>query len=99
MADGDRPTRARLRAVVRGRVQGVNYRSFTASWARHLGVSGTVRNLPDGRSVEVYAEGRRAALNDLLNRLREGPRFARVDEIEVEWLDPSGDEGGFYVLP
>ena len=53
--------RARLHAVVHGRVQGVNFRSFAASRARGLALSGTVRNLPDGRSVEVVAEGDRAA--------------------------------------
>ena len=81
--------------TVRGRVQGVNFRTFAASHARRLGLAGWVRNLPDGAVVEVYAEGSRAAVEALLERLREGPGMARVDGIEVEWRAPSGEAGGF----
>ena len=52
----DRPAHA-LRAVIRGRVQGVGCRDYCRTRARALGLSGSVRNLPDGRSVEVIAEG------------------------------------------
>ena len=70
--------------TVRGRVQGVNFRIFAASHARRLGLAGWVRNLPDGAEVEVYAEGSRAAVEALLERLREGPGMARIDGVEVE---------------
>ena len=91
-------TAARFHAIVRGRVQGVYFRDFTTSWARQINLSGTVRNLPDGHSVEVVAEGPRPALDDLLARLRQGPRGARVDGVDVTWQEPAGDEGGFYVI-
>lgn len=81
---------AALRAVVRGRVQGVNFRQFVHTRARFLGVRGYVRNLPDGRSVEVVAEGSRSDLEQLLEYLKEGPRMARVDQVEVEWGDATG---------
>jgi acylphosphatase len=81
---------AALRAVVRGRVQGVGFRDFVWRRARFLGLTGYVRNLPDGRSLEVVAEGERGALEQLLEYLREGPRGARVDGLEVEWGQPSG---------
>jgi len=91
--------RVRLRAIVRGRVQVLNFRAFAADHARRLRLSGTVRNLKDGRSVEVAAEGLRPALETLLARLHEGPRFARVDGVEVEWSAARGSKGEFRILP
>ncbi|MCS7275961.1 MAG: acylphosphatase [Dehalococcoidia bacterium] len=88
---------ASLRAIVRGRVQGVGFRDFVWRRARFLGLSGYVRNLPDGRSVEVVAEGERQALEQLLEYLREGPRAARVDEVEVHWGQPSGGYPDFAI--
>lgn len=79
-----------LRAVVRGRVQGVGFREFIYVRARFLGLSGYVRNLADGRSLEVLAEGPRQALEQLLEYLHEGPRSARVTSVEVEWGEASG---------
>jgi len=87
----------RLRAVVRGRVQGVNFRAFTASHARRLGLTGYVRNLPDGTSVEVVAEGPSSALADLLKHLRQGPPLARVDRVETEWGPATGAFPDFRV--
>jgi len=79
-----------LRAVVRGRVQGVNFRDFVCRRARFLRLSGYVRNLPDGRSVEVVAEGRQADLERLLEYLRDGPTRARVDTVDLEWRQATG---------
>ena len=83
--------------TVRGRVQGVNFRTFAASHARRLGLAGWVRNLPDGAVVEVYAEGSRAAVEALLERLREGPGMARVNGVDVEWRAPRGAARDFDV--
>ena len=88
---------ASLRVVVRGRVQGVGYRDFVYMRARFLGLQGYVRNLPDMRSVEVVAEGQRDALERLLDHLREGPRGARVDALDVTWGDPTGRHTTFGV--
>ena len=79
-----------LRAVVRGRVQGIGFRDFVYTRARWLRISGYVRNLPDGRSVEVVAEGPRSDLEQLLEYLREGPRMSRVDGVDVEWGEATG---------
>ena len=81
---------AGLRAVVRGRVQGVGFRDYVYTRARFLALTGYVGNLPDGRSVEVVAEGPRPDLEQLLAYLREGPRMSRVDGVDVEWREPSG---------
>ena len=88
---------AALRAVVRGRVQGVGFREFVLNRARFLAVSGYVRNLPDGRSLEVVAEGSRSDLDQLLSYLREGPRMSRVDAIDADWSEPTGAYDGFGV--
>jgi acylphosphatase len=68
----------------------VNFRTFVATRARFLGLGGYARNLADGSSVEVVAQGPRAALEQLLDYLHEGPRSARVESVEVEWGEASG---------
>jgi acylphosphatase len=78
-------------------VQSVGFREYVFTRARFLGLHGYVRNLPDGRSVEVIAEGERADLEQLLDHLREGPRLSRVDGIDVEWGEPTGAYDGFGV--
>ena len=67
--------------VVIGRVQGVGFRFFAENWANRLRLSGYVKNCADG-SVEAYAIGGSAALEEFKARLREGPRSARVDQIQ-----------------
>ena len=69
------------RYIVRGRVQGVGFRWFDEREAHILGISGWVRNNSDG-SVEVLAQGTREQLLGLRSRLRQGPRAARVDDVE-----------------
>ena len=84
-------------AVVRGHVQGVYFRDFARVKARSLGLAGYCRNLPDGSSVEVYAEGNPASLERLLAHLHVGPARARVDTVEVSWKKPSGTLADFQV--
>ncbi len=79
-------TRAHI--IVAGLVQGVGYRWFAARCARELGLSGFVRNLREG-TVEVEAEGERAAVEELLHRLRIGPRAARVTDLRITWRETS----------
>ena len=87
---------AAMYARVYGMVQGVGFRYFTQRKALALGLSGYVRNLPDG-SVEVYAEGRRDLLENLLGELQQGPEFSRVDEVKVEWRNPTGKYETFVI--
>jgi acylphosphatase len=70
-------------------VQGVNFRQFVYTRARFLRLTGYVSNLEDGRTVEVVAEGPRGDLEQLLEYLREGPRSALVESVDVEWAEPS----------
>jgi len=86
----------RFRANVQGRVQGVSFRYYTMEMARRLNVRGYVRNRWDG-SVEVVAEGEEARARKLLEWLHTGPRWARVDRVEVEWGEPTGEFKRFEV--
>lgn len=77
-------TQERLSARITGRVQGVGFRNFTQMRARQLGVTGWVRNEDDG-SVRLEAEGPRGALEELAEAVQEGPRMARVENVEADW--------------
>jgi len=85
---------ARAHIVIRGRVQGVFYRSFTQGVARSLGLSGWVRNMHDG-SVEAVFEGEKKKIEEGIRQLRQGPPYARVDDLETEWQPFSGEFAGF----
>lgn len=76
-----------LHVRVTGVVQGVGFRWFVREKARRLGLSGWVRNLPDG-SVEVVAAGEQGQIDLLLSELRKGPDGAVVDRIEPESRAP-----------
>jgi DNA ligase D-like protein (predicted 3'-phosphoesterase) len=80
-----------VRAVARGRVQGIGYRDATVREAYRLGVMGWVRNEDDG-NVRVHAEGPEQAVEELLAFLREGPPGAGVADLEVESLKAEGHE-------
>lgn len=83
---GESASQAR-RFVVRGRVQGVGFRWFVEREAHRLDVAGWVRNNSDG-SVEILAIGSRDQLSALRSRLRQGPRAARVDDVEESESKP-----------
>jgi acylphosphatase len=74
-----------------GRVQGVFFRGWTQQQAIDLGVTGWVRNCPDG-SVEAHLAGEEAAVDRLLDRLRAGPPAAAVDRVDVATLTPEAGE-------
>jgi acylphosphatase len=80
MTNPQKPVETR-RFIVRGRVQGVGFRWYVEREAHMLGIAGWVRNNHDG-SVEVLAMGTRDQLLGLRSRLREGPRAARVDDLQ-----------------
>ncbi len=82
--------------VARGRVQGVGFRFFVREQAARYGVRGWVRNKADG-SVEILAEGKREILQNFVEVVREGPRFGRVSDLVVDWVEPSNDFTGFNI--
>lgn len=86
------------RYFVSGRVQGVGFRFFAEDVALREGVSGYVRNLPDGR-VEAFVEGEQEAVARVERSLWSGPPGARVDDIVTEPTVPTGRASGFRVRP
>lgn len=96
------PLRLRLQVIVAqrflitGRVQGVGFRYFTEDAAQREGVTGFVRNLPDGR-VEVVAEGDEEAVERFERVLYQGPPAARVEAVVAEPVAPSGRYVGFQI--
>jgi acylphosphatase len=97
MASAD--TQSRLlarRFVVRGRVQGVGFRWFVEREAHLLQIAGWVRNNHDG-NVEVLAMGTREQVAGLRSRLQEGPRAARVDDVEESEAEPVVGLNSFQV--
>jgi acylphosphatase len=90
------PEILRARILVTGLVQGVAFRAATTDEARRLGLHGWVRNRMDG-SVAVEAEGERAAVEALAAWCRRGPPAARVDDVELQWITPTGDTAPFHV--
>jgi acylphosphatase len=86
----------RLRVRVTGVVQGVYFRASTAEQARRLGLTGWVRNTPEGQ-VELEAEGEEASVRALCEWCRRGPPAARVDKLDLEELAPSGADSSFRI--
>ena len=84
------------RFVINGRVQGVGFRYYTQECALREGVTGWVRNLPDGR-VEAHVEGESESVTRLERALRSGPRGARVQTMTVDVEDVSGAFDTFSV--
>lgn len=78
-----------VRATVTGRVQGVSFRWYTEERARELGVTGWVRNEPDG-SVMLHAEGADEAVDALVEWCRTGPALARVRNVAVREAAETG---------
>ncbi len=80
------------RLVITGRVQGVGYRQWMCREAGHLGVTGWVRNLRDGR-VEAVVDGAPEAVARMIERARSGPPAARVTDVDLEEI--AGTFSGF----
>jgi acylphosphatase len=89
--------KARLYAVVDGRVQGVGFRFFVLECARELALTGWVRNRWDD-TVEVTAEGDRPSLEKLLGALQRGPRSAFVSRVLEDWQPYQGEFFSFAIL-
>jgi acylphosphatase len=92
VAEGTR----RVHLFISGQVQGVGFREFTQREARQLGLTGFVKNLPDGR-VEAVIEGPADKLVALLEKLKRGPRAARVDKLDQKDEPAEGEFETFEV--
>lgn len=82
--------------TVKGLVQGVGFRWFVYKRASELDLKGLVRNLDDG-SVYVEVEGDRSLIEALIDKLRKGPTFSRVQEVMTNWKDCRDQFSNFYI--
>ena len=81
---------------IHGKVQGVGYRFFATRVARRLGLKGKIQNNRDG-TVDAVVEGERETIDEWLEELKEGPRYAEVTKIDQETKDFTGRLGDFDV--
>jgi acylphosphatase len=87
---------AAVKIVVSGEVQGVGYRYFIARAAMGLEINGYAMNLYNG-DVEIYAEGRKELLEELIKRAKTGPIHAYVDKANIDWLEFKNKYDNFEV--
>jgi acylphosphatase len=85
-----------LHVVISGRVQGVGFRYAAAHQARSLGLTGWIRNLPDGR-VEAEFEGPRGQLDRMHAWCQEGPSFAHVTHVDTTWQTGAARHTSFAI--
>ena len=93
MESGDRE---RAHVYVSGQVQGVFFRDSTQEIAEQLGLTGWVKNLPDGR-VEALFEGPSERVREMIRWCEQGPPHAKVDDVDTEFEVSQGDLKGFEV--
>jgi len=86
----------RVHVYIEGEVQGVCFRAYTRHEATRLGLTGWVRNLPDGR-VEAVFEGDPANVEEMVKWCRHGPSYASVQGVKVHWGQGTGEFEGFEV--
>jgi len=86
----------RVSVTVHGRVQGVAFRHYTCRRALELGITGWVRNLPDG-AVEGLFEGDDSAVAALVEWCRNGPPAARVDRLDISTGTYCGEFESFAI--
>lgn len=86
-----------VQCVVLGRVQGVFFRASAQREAKRLGLTGWVRNRPDG-SVELLAEGEDESLRDFIGWVQRGPGSARVDRVDTRWRSYTGEFTEFRIV-
>lgn len=89
--------RSRLRILYSGRVQGVGFRYTARTVAHGFEITGTVRNLADGR-VELIAEGGRAELEEFRKAVQDSEVGSFIRHEEVHWGEPSGGLTGFVIV-
>lgn len=85
-----------VRVIFHGRVQGVWFRAFTREQASAAKLTGWVRNLPNG-SVEALFAGEEETINQVIEKCRQGPPSAQVENIELHWEPASGEFPTFEV--
>ncbi|HSW87603.1 MAG TPA: acylphosphatase [Candidatus Saccharimonadales bacterium] len=83
--------------LITGTVQGIGYRQFVKSHARKMGITGWVKNLPDG-SVEAILQGDTAKIEEMITLCKKGPFLAEVKDVEVLWEEATSTFDSFTIL-
>ncbi len=91
-----RDEKIRVHIWVKGRVQGVGFRSHVEYNALQIGVFGWVRNIGND-TVETVAEGTKFQIDEFIQMVKQGARASRVDETRVEYEETTGMLEGFTV--
>jgi len=86
----------RVHLIVHGQVQGVGFRWSTREQATQLGITGYVKNLPDG-TVEIVAEGETPNVNQFLDWAKQGPPGAQVKQVDIDYGEVNGEFGQFTI--
>jgi acylphosphatase len=97
LCGSESPSVKQVQCVVLGRVQGVFFRASAQREAKRLGLTGWVRNRPDG-SVELLAEGEDESLRDFIGWVQRGPTSARVDRVDTRWRSYTGEFTEFRIV-
>ena len=82
---------------ITGKVQGVGFRYFVLQQAQELGIKGWVNNKPNG-NVEALAQGEKADLERFIAKVKEGPSFSRVDDVNLNWVNEAEQYFGFEII-
>jgi acylphosphatase len=88
---------ATAHVFISGFVQGVGYRAFVKKHATELGLTGWVKNLPDGR-VEAMFQGKKETIEKMVELCKKGPFMAEVEDVEVLWEDSKQQLSSFQTL-
>ncbi len=89
--------RRRMQILYSGSVQGVGFRYTVKSVANGFDITGTVRNLPNGK-VELYAEGAREELEAFRQAIRESGLDHFIRDEDIAWAEARGDFRGFEIV-
>ena len=86
-----------LDITISGFVQGVGYRHFVRKTAQGLGLTGWVRNTPDGR-VEAVLQGTKEKIQEMITHCRKGPFLAEIEDVEIVWEKVKQDYPDFQIV-
>ncbi len=87
----------RAHVFIKGKVQGVFYRSWLHKESLEFGLVGFVKNLEDGR-VEALFEGEKEKIEEIIEKCRDGSKASEVSHIDVMWEEAKGDYHDFVIL-
>ena len=83
--------------VIIGNVKGVGFRYFVLRRAQELSINGWVSNKPNG-DVEALAQGEKEGLDHFIAKVKQGPAFSRVEDVNLEWVNEAEQYFSFEII-